>query len=88
VLRHVPEMKKSIHSASYRVLLDLLVSAREARGVTQVELAKRLQMTQSAISKVERGERRLDVVELHAWCQALELPFVTMARQLDAKLRR
>jgi transcriptional regulator with XRE-family HTH domain len=81
-------MKKSIHSASYRVLLDLLVSAREARGVTQVELAKRLDMTQSAVSKVERGERRLDVVELHGWCNALELSFVTIARQLDSKLRR
>jgi len=80
-------MKKSIHSASYQVLLDLLVEAREARGVTQVELAKRLETTQSSVSKVERGERRLDVIELHGWCRALGYPFLTMARQLEARLR-
>lgn len=81
-------MKKSIHSSAYKVLLDLLVGARETRGVTQVELARRLEMTQSAISKVERGERRLDVVELHAWCRALGYSFLTLSKQLDAKLRR
>ena len=81
-------MQKSIHSASYRVFLDLLVEAREGCGVTQVELAKRLATTQSAVSKVERGERRLDVVELHAWCRALEISFVALAKQLDAKLPR
>ena len=81
-------MKKSIHSPSYRILLDLLVSAREARGLSQVALAKRLDMTQSSISKVERGERRLDVVELHGWCHALGFSFQTLTKQLDEKLRR
>jgi transcriptional regulator with XRE-family HTH domain len=81
-------MTKSIHSASYKVLLNLLITAREARGVTQVELAKRLQTSQSAVSKIERGERRLDVVELHGWCKALGYPFLTISKQLDARLRR
>ena len=81
-------MKKSIHSPQYRVLLDLLVAARQKQGVTQAELAKRLEMTQSSVSKVERGERRLDVVELHGWCGALGYSFLTMVKQLDGKLRR
>ena len=81
-------MKKSIHSASYKVLLELLVRAREGRALTQTELAARLQTTQSSISKIERGERRLDVVELHGWCEALGYPFLTLAKQLDARLRR
>lgn len=81
-------MRKSIHTLQYRALLKLLVRAREARGVTQVALAERLQMTQSAVSKVERGERRLDAVELHTWCRALGMPFVKFAAELDAELRK
>jgi transcriptional regulator with XRE-family HTH domain len=81
-------MKKSIHSASYRILLDLLIEARKTRNVTQVELAKRVETTQSLVSKIERGERRLDVVELHDWCRALGYSFLTMCRQLDERLRR
>ena len=81
-------MRKSIHTTQYRALLKLLIKARETRGITQVMLARRLQMTQSAVSKVERGERRLDVVELHTWCAALGVPFVKFAGELDADLRK
>ena len=79
-------MRKSIHSAQYKTFLTALVEAREARAITQVALAKRLSMTQSSVSKVERGERRLDVVELHTWCRALGLSFAAFCRSLDAKL--
>ena len=41
------------------------------KRVTQVELAKRLDETQSVVSKCERGEKRLDLVELKAFCDAL-----------------
>lgn len=81
-------MPKSIHTTQYTVLLELLAEARSRSGVTQIELAKRLKMTQSSVSKVERGERRLDVIELHAWCQALDTPFRTMMSELDNRLSR
>ena len=42
----------------------MLVEARRARRLTQSEVASRLQVPQSFVSKYERGERRLDVVEL------------------------
>ena len=42
---------------------------RKAAGITQVELAERLGKPQSFVSKVERGERRLDVIE---FCQVAE----------------
>jgi transcriptional regulator with XRE-family HTH domain len=45
-------------------MLQTLIEARRAFGLKQAELAERLGKPQSFISKVERGERRLDVVEL------------------------
>ncbi len=57
-------MEKSIYSHDYSILLDQLRHAREAKSLTQAQVAERLHQTQSFVSKVERGERRLDVVEL------------------------
>ena len=80
-------MQKSIHTTRYRVLLDLLVQARRDVKLTQAELAARLGMTQSSVSKVERGERRLDVVELHDWCRALHHPFATFTAAFDRRVQ-
>ena len=45
-------------------MLKALLAARKARGLTQTELAEQLRRPQSFVSKYERGERRLDIVEL------------------------
>jgi len=47
-------------------------AAREARGITQQELARRLGKPQSYVSKAEMGERRLDVVEFLHFMRAIE----------------
>lgn len=54
---------KTVHSAPYERLLALLVEARKDAQMTQQELAARMRRPQSYVSKYERGERRLDVVE-------------------------
>jgi transcriptional regulator with XRE-family HTH domain len=41
----------------------MLIEAREEAGLTQVELGARLRRPQSFVSKVERGLRRLDLLE-------------------------
>lgn len=64
-------MAKSTHNPDYRLFLALLRAAREGAGVSQVELARRLGNTQTFVSKCERGERRLDVVELVEFAEAL-----------------
>lgn len=79
-------MRKSIYSTQYEAFLGLLVGSRKAAGLTQRQLAKKLRSTQSMVSKAENGERRLDVVELFAWCAALGKRFSEFTAELDAEL--
>ncbi|MFD6073609.1 helix-turn-helix domain-containing protein [Amycolatopsis lurida] len=64
-------MEKSIYSAEYQRLCAVLRELRLEAGLTQVQVAERLQEPQSFVSKYEAGERRLDVVELHHVAAAL-----------------
>jgi transcriptional regulator with XRE-family HTH domain len=79
-------MEKSIFSKDYALFLQHLRETRNTTGITQEELAKRLGQTQSFISKVERGERRLDIVELRAFCVALDISFSSFVTQFDKLL--
>lgn len=77
-------MEKSIYTKEYACFLRLLRQSREEREVTQVRLAESLETTQVFVSKVERGDRRLDVIELRRWCHALDIKLDEFARLLDA----
>lgn len=57
-------MSKSIHSSEYKTVIKKLREARESTGLTQQEAAEKLGKPQSYISKIERGERRVDIVEI------------------------
>ncbi len=60
----------SIHDARYRAAIDILVETRKKCNVSQAVLAERVGFTQPDVSKIERYERRLDIMEfldfLHA----------------------
>lgn len=56
-------MGSSAYSAKYEHLCELLLRARKQRGLTQADVSKALGKPQSFVSKYERRERRLDVVE-------------------------
>lgn len=81
-------MQKSIHPDDYRHFLEELRDARVAAGVSQEQLAAALGEHQTLISKVERGVRRLDVVELRRWMQALGRSFPEFCEGIDARLSR
>ena len=55
---------KATHAPAYQALLGRLRQARRAAHLTQAEVGRRLGVRQAFVSKVERGERRLDPVEL------------------------
>lgn len=56
--------KKRIHNLHYGVFRAKLKEARKRANLNQVDAAKALDQPQTFISKVERGERRLDVIDL------------------------
>ena len=76
-------MEKSIHSAQYATFLRVFRQARRRAGLTQAGLAKRVGETQSFISKCERGERRIDVVELRTFCRAFGISLKQFAGALE-----
>jgi transcriptional regulator with XRE-family HTH domain len=63
---------KSLRTPQHKRLIELLTAAREKAGLTQQQLANRLNKPQSFVAKYEGGERRIDLVE-----------FLTIARALD-----
>jgi transcriptional regulator with XRE-family HTH domain len=81
-------MEKSIYTREYAALLRLLREAREEAGLTQVDLAAALEKSQSFVSKVERGETRLDVIQLRTVLAALGVALPAFAGRLEQALRK
>jgi transcriptional regulator with XRE-family HTH domain len=59
--------------ALYKKFREMLVGVRKTAGLTQAELSERLDRPQSFVSKYERGERRLDVIEFGEVAKALSV---------------
>jgi len=66
-------MPRSTNSQSYRLLCALLIARRKELGLSQYDLAKRLNRPQSLVAKIERGDRSIDIVEFLDIAHALEL---------------
>ena len=79
-------MRKSTHTRDYAAFLKLLIEARHKVGMTQAQLGGKLPFGQPGISKIERGERSVDVVELRMICRELGIRFEDFARDLEARL--
>lgn len=81
-------MKKTIHSVEYTALLRLLRQKRQDAGLTQLQLARSLGTSQSFVGKCERGERRIDVLELQAFCRALGITLQSFIAELEQDQQR
>lgn len=64
-------MPKTIFGGEHRHLVAVLVEARQVSGLTQAELAARVGKDQSFVSIIERGQRRVDVLEFAALAMAM-----------------
>ena len=71
---------------SYQIFLNLLVKERTDRGVTQEELATRLELSPAQIEKFELGHKQIDFVQTREWCQALGVTFLDFMIRLDREI--
>lgn len=65
----------------------ILVSARERAGMKQSEVAAKLGLPASYLSKIEKGTRRLDVIELVLIAEAIEADPAQIIRELQTTLK-
>lgn len=79
-------MRKTIYREETGVFLELLREARDSAGLTQAAVAALLDFPQSTMSHVERGGRRLDVIEFIDYCRALSADPVELLAELLRRL--
>jgi transcriptional regulator with XRE-family HTH domain len=81
----VSSVTQSVFTLKHERLRQLLVEARKRADLTQQELAQRLSRPQSFVSKIERGERRLDVIEFFEVVGAIGIDGYTLLRAVNEK---
>ena len=79
---------KAIHHPAYRALIACLRARRVQLGWRQQDLARRLELPRSWVTKVETAERRLDILELCRLCRVLDVRVSTVLDALVIALDR
>ena len=82
----LPPKFKFLYSREQKVLRGLLRQLRIDAGLRQEDLAVRLGAYQTLITKIETGQRRLDLPELRAYVAALGLDLSAFVNLYDAAL--
>ena len=77
-----------LHAPDYKKFVELLVLARRNQRMTQRELARRLQKPPSYIGKIEKCERRVDLIEFLAICGAMNLEPAVFLAHLAQKIAK
>lgn len=62
-------MEKTIYSKNHKYLVEQLKKARKEAGLDQREVGRLLGKSQSYVSKMESGQRRVDIVQLKKLAQ-------------------
>ena len=74
-------MSKIIYSKEHRYLVRQLKKVREKVGLSQKQVAEILHKTQSYISKVESGQRKIDVVQLKEFAKVYKKDITYFLKQ-------
>jgi transcriptional regulator with XRE-family HTH domain len=73
---------RHLRTTRHRRLIEEIVRAREAAGLSQRELARLIKRSPSYVSKFEAAERRLEVCEFAELCEALGVDAPELLRRV------
>jgi transcriptional regulator with XRE-family HTH domain len=79
-------LEKSIFTREYEIFLSTLRRLRAESGRTQTDVAKVMKRDQSVVSKGERGERRMDIIEARVYCRSIGMEFEKFIEILEAEI--
>jgi transcriptional regulator with XRE-family HTH domain len=82
------QMAKTLGSPRHEAVTSFLIEARQAAGLTQAEVARRLGRHQSFVAIVESGQRRIDVVELFDLAEAIGFEPERLLRRIRSVRKR
>jgi len=79
-------MSKTIYRTEYATLLRMLREARLAAGITQIQCSVEMGRSQSFVSDIERGIRRLDIVQLRDLCRVFGITLTEFVTEFENDL--
>lgn len=68
-------------------MIDLLRDVREKAGLRQEDVAEKLGVLQTFVSKIETSDRRLDIIELRDMCAVYEVELKEFLDMLEERLQ-
>jgi len=80
-------VRKSIYKKESKFFIQVFVEFRTKAGLLQTELAKKLNVHQSYISKIETGQRRVDIIELREICTHLKTNLIEFTKVLEKRIK-
>ena len=75
-----------VRSSAHEKVIEILVDLRKQAGLTQRDLASRLETRQSLIARLEAGQRALTFLEFVAICEGLGIPPATILERVLAEV--
>ena len=81
-------MAKSIRTREQKAFRELLRQVRDEAGITQAELGRRIGYQAPAVSKMEAGELRVDLVQLLQICRAVGISLGEFVERFEREISR
>lgn len=81
-------MARSIYADAHKAVVAALIDARRSKKLRQEDLASRVERDQSYISNIERGQRRVDLVEFFELSNAIGVDPVALFSKIAADIER